>query len=180
MESTRKHSWGIREKTASHGRPTAAGQEALHKRAWNGLFGKGKPLWMRLTGSVALLLAVAVVALAVVAVSMKEESSAQAAQAEQSELQQVASPAPGSGWQPADVKQALAAFSYRPAEQQQSCYTIGAEDAEIITGIHGRLMELGYMEADEPSATYGETTAQAVKLFERKNGFEMDGILTQY
>ena len=181
MESTRKRSWGAQAQPVSHGRAAAAEREALHKRAWNGLFGKDKPLWLRITKSAALLLAVAVVALAVVAVSMKEESSAYAAQAEQSGTQQqAASPAPGGGWQKADVGQALAAFSYQPEEAEQNCYAIGAEDAEIITGIHTRLMELGYMEADEPSATYGETTAQAVKLFERKSGFEMDGVLTQY
>ena len=80
-----------------------------------------------------------------------------------------------------DVRQAAADYADQLHQaEEQTCYTIGMEDAEKIPAIHSRLMELGYMEADEPSAIYSETTAQAVKLFERKNGFEMDGVLTQY
>lgn len=154
--------------------------EALH--APKGGRSKGKsPLWVRMTRGAAILLAIVVVAVGVVAVLLKDESSAYAAQANTSQPVQMGSPVNGDGWTPVDVRQAAADYADQLHQaEEQTCYTIGMEDAEKIPAIHSRLMELGYMEADEPSAIYSETTAQAVKLFERKNGFEMDGVLTQY
>ena len=154
--------------------------EALH--APKGGRSKGKsPLWVRMTRGAAILLAIVVVAVGVVAVLLKDESSAYAAQANTSQPVQMGSPVNGDGWTPVDVRQAAADYTDQLHQaEEQTCYTIGMEDAEKIPAIHSRLMELGYMEADEPSAIYSETTAQAVKLFERKNGFEMDGVLTQY
>ena len=154
--------------------------EALH--AQKGGRSKGKlPLWVRMTRGAAILLAIVVVAVGVVAVLLKDESSAYAAQANTSQPVQMGSPVNGNGWTPVDVRQAVADYADQLHQaEEQTCYTIGMEDAEKIPAIHSRLMELGYMEADEPSAIYSETTAQAVKLFERKNGFEMDGVLTQY
>ena len=154
--------------------------EALH--APKGGHSKGKsPLWVRMTRGAAILLAIVVVAVGVVAVLLKDESSAYAAQANTSQPVQMGSPVNGDGWTPVDVRQAAADYADQLHQaEEQTCYTIGMEDAEKIPAIHSRLMELGYMEADEPSAIYSETTAQAVKLFERKNGFEMDGVLTQY
>ena len=154
--------------------------EALH--APKGGRSKGKsPLWVRMTRGAAILLAIVVVAVGVVAVLLKDESSAYAAQANTSQPVQMGSPVNGDGWTPVDVRQAAADYVDQLHQaEEQTCYTIGMEDAEKIPAIHSRLMELGYMEADEPSAIYSETTAQAVKLFERKNGFEMDGVLTQY
>ena len=154
--------------------------EALH--AQKGGRSKGKlPLWVRMTRGAAILLAIVVVAVGAVAVLLKDESSAYAAQANTSQPVQMGSPVNGNGWTPVDVRQAVADYADQLHQaEEQICYTIGMEDAEKIPAIHSRLMELGYMEADEPSAIYSETTAQAVKLFERKNGFEMDGVLTQY
>ena len=154
--------------------------EALH--AQKGGRSKGKsPLWVRMTRGAAILLAIVVVAVGVVAVLLKDESSAYAAQANTSQPVQMGSPVNGDGWTPVDVRQAATDYADQLHQaEEQTCYTIGMEDAEKIPAIHSRLMELGYMEADEPSAIYSETTAQAVKLFERKNGFEMDGVLTQY
>ena len=154
--------------------------EAL--QAQKGGHSKGKsPLWVQMTRGAAILLAIVVVAVGVVAVLLKDESSAYAAQANTSQPVQMGSPVNGDGWTPVDVRQAAADYADQLHQaEEQTCYTIGMEDAEKIPAIHSRLMELGYMEADEPSAIYSETTAQAVKLFERKNGFEMDGVLTQY
>ena len=145
--------------------------EALH--AQKGGHSKGKsPLWVRMTRGAAILLAIVVVAVGVVAVLLKDESSAYAAQANTSQPVQMGSPVNGDGWTPVDVRQAAADYADQLHQaEEQTCYTIGMEDAEKIPAIHSRLMELGYMEADEPSAIYSETTAQAVKLFERKNVF---------
>ena len=176
MENTRKHFLGNMEKTASHAHQQHD-KTGLCKKAWTGLFGKDKPLWLKLTKSAVLLTAIAVVAIGVVAITMQEDSPAYAAQKEQPEVVVLQS---GDGnWKDVDLKQGLMNFSNQE-EEQQNYYTVGTQDAEMMTAIHSRLMELGYMDSDEPSPAYTETTAQAVKLFERKNGFEMDGILTQY
>ncbi|MBT3319573.1 MAG: hypothetical protein HN389_07390 [Clostridia bacterium] len=52
----------------------------------------------------------------------------------------------------------------------------GRSDARIIK-IQERLMELGYMDYDEPSDYYGFGTEFALQLFQRKHGLQVDGIL---
>lgn len=39
-----------------------------------------------------------------------------------------------------------------------------------------RLMELGFMENDEPTQYYGPVTAAAIRRFQRQNSLEQDGI----
>lgn len=46
----------------------------------------------------------------------------------------------------------------------------------VVTKIQSRLIELGYMGDDEPSLTYNDQIAFAVKLFQRSSGLEMTGI----
>ncbi len=50
----------------------------------------------------------------------------------------------------------------------------GVRDAQVIE-IKTRLMELSYMEADEPSDFYGDQTAYAVQLFQREHALETTG-----
>ena len=64
--------------------------------------------------------------------------------------------------------------------QETTVYSVSSEECDEIGAINERLMELDYLESDEPSNAYLESTCEAVQMFERKNGFEMDGILTQY
>lgn len=52
----------------------------------------------------------------------------------------------------------------------------GRHDSRIIQ-IQMRLMELGYMDHDEPSDYYGYGTEYALQLFQRKHGLQVDGIL---
>ncbi len=51
------------------------------------------------------------------------------------------------------------------------------ENAEV-SGIQLRLMELNYMDYDEPTELYGPNTEDAVKRFQRTNGLSVDGVLT--
>lgn len=51
------------------------------------------------------------------------------------------------------------------------------ENHEIIKDIQERLMELHFMEFDEPSTYYGPVTESAIKIFQRQNGFSQDGIV---
>ena len=45
-----------------------------------------------------------------------------------------------------------------------------------VTALQERLMELGFMENDEPTQYYGGVTATAVKTFQRQNGLDQDGV----
>jgi len=54
----------------------------------------------------------------------------------------------------------------------------GYEGPEV-PDIQYRLMELGYMDYDEPTSLYGPMTKNAVELFQRQNGMQMDGIVGQ-
>ena len=48
---------------------------------------------------------------------------------------------------------------------------------EIIKRLQERLMELGFMDNDEPTDYFGEATESAVKNFQRQNDLEQDGIV---
>ena len=45
----------------------------------------------------------------------------------------------------------------------------------IVIDVQQRLMELNYMDYDEPTNYYGSITTEAVKLFQRRNGLEVTG-----
>ena len=49
------------------------------------------------------------------------------------------------------------------------------DDGEIIATIQTRLMELGYMDSDEPTEHFGPLTESAIKAFQRHNGLTSDG-----
>ena len=51
----------------------------------------------------------------------------------------------------------------------------GVHDTRLLT-IQERLMELGYLDWDEPSDYYGYGTEYALQLFQRKHGLQVDGI----
>ena len=40
-----------------------------------------------------------------------------------------------------------------------------------------RLMELGYMDYDEPTEKYGSVTKEAVEVFQRRHGLTVDGYI---
>ncbi len=52
----------------------------------------------------------------------------------------------------------------------------GATGAQVML-VQERLMELGYMDYDEPTEYYGSGTKSAVKLFQRRHGLEVDGYI---
>ena len=53
------------------------------------------------------------------------------------------------------------------------------DDGEIISAIQSRLMDLGYMDSDEPTLHFGPLTQSALKSFQRHNGLGEDGICGQ-
>ncbi|MDO4572611.1 MAG: peptidoglycan-binding protein, partial [Clostridia bacterium] len=50
------------------------------------------------------------------------------------------------------------------------------DDDPIVAVIQARLMELGYMDADEPTEHFGSLTASALSIFQRHNELDDDGI----
>lgn len=53
---------------------------------------------------------------------------------------------------------------------------VPGDDNRSVLLLRTRLAELGYMEDDEPSTLYNASVENAVKLFQRSCGLEMDGI----
>ena len=49
----------------------------------------------------------------------------------------------------------------------------------IVKDLQARLMELGFMDNDEPTDYYGEVTAEAVKIYQRQNALTQDGIVNK-
>lgn len=52
----------------------------------------------------------------------------------------------------------------------------GVHDPQMID-IQQRLMDLDYMDEDEPTDYYGNGTKYALQLFQRKNGLQVDGLI---
>lgn len=55
-------------------------------------------------------------------------------------------------------------------------YRVGVEH-ESVAKLQERLMELGFMDNDEPTEYYGSVTQTAVKSFQRQNNLVQDGIV---
>ena len=53
--------------------------------------------------------------------------------------------------------------------------TVGVINS-VVKDLQERLMQLGYMEDDEPTTYYGDATSKAVQYFQRQSGMPMDGI----
>lgn len=50
------------------------------------------------------------------------------------------------------------------------------DKGEEVTALQERLMELGYLEIEEPTDYFGNSTEYAVELFQRQHGLKRDGI----
>lgn len=57
-------------------------------------------------------------------------------------------------------------------------YSKGDSD-ETIAVVQQRLMDLGYMDPDEPTEHFGNMTLEAVENFQRLNGFEVTGVIDE-
>ena len=78
----------------------------------------------------------------------------------------------------APVEVATPAFTPEPTPEPTPViqYEKGYEGEEILA-IQERLMELGYMAADEPTEYFGPATQTAVELFQRQHTLQQDGIV---
>ncbi len=53
----------------------------------------------------------------------------------------------------------------------------GMEDSERVTELQTRLMDLGYLDLDEPTQHFGPATKDAVQRFQRQHDLQQDGIV---
>lgn len=51
------------------------------------------------------------------------------------------------------------------------------EDHPVVVQLQQRLMELGFMDYDEPTQYFGTQTERAVRIFQRQHGLPQDGII---
>lgn len=66
----------------------------------------------------------------------------------------------------------------KPAEKMRSfSIEVGESDAEIVPAVQERLMELDYMDVDEPTEEYSEDILVAVNAFQRRCGADVTGTL---
>lgn len=99
------------------------------------------------------------------------EASAQAALVEAETFAPVDTPIPEETPAPTDTAETT------PAPFGQS-YKKG-DDGEIIADVQLRLMELGYMDSDEPTEHFGSMTEEALISFQKHNGLTTDGVLRE-
>ncbi len=64
----------------------------------------------------------------------------------------------------------------RPTPTPDPTLARDGEDSERVAELQERLMNLGYMEADEPTKHFGPVTEYAVQLFQRQHSLQQDGI----
>ena len=72
--------------------------------------------------------------------------------------------------------QSTAQIETTPTDSTDPVY--GTHDPRVMQ-MQLRLMELDYMDADEPSDYYGWGTKYSLQLFQRKNGLQVDGLAGQ-
>lgn len=68
-----------------------------------------------------------------------------------------------------DAENVLAESSFQPLKN-------GTDDDEIMN-VQARLMELGYMDSDEPTRHFGPLTEESVRAFQRHSGIDETGVL---
>lgn len=62
-----------------------------------------------------------------------------------------------------------------PESTEYTALKEGDENSQVQI-LQDRLMDLGYMDFDEPTSVYGASTAYAVELFQRQHVLEQDGV----
>ena len=77
---------------------------------------------------------------------------------------------------PSAAPSATPAPTETPVPEELTWVTKGAEGDDVLA-LQTRLMELGYLEIDEPTSYFGNVTQYAVKLFQRQHELQMDGIV---
>lgn len=149
---------------------------ALYRYVRDTLKGMSRLFRIGILGAVAL--AVTAVVVVLIAVPLSRKPSAVETQADPQDLtspvngEQVAvglnTPAP------IDPAEAMPTFVPHPLEGT----TLKKGDSgELILSVQERLMELGYLDSDEPTDYFGPMTEESLSTFQRHHGLESDGVL---
>lgn len=103
-------------------------------------------------------------------------SRGSAAIAEQTPVVATASPAPQAP-SPTPVPTPAPDPTPTPPPHPENTVLRQGVSAPVVAQIQERLMDLGYMEHDEPTEYFGPVTEQALLLFQRQHGLDEDGRL---
>lgn len=90
-------------------------------------------------------------------------------------MEVAATPSPSLAPTPAPAPSVTPSPSPSPSAAAYSAITPGTNDP-FVAVIQQRLMDLNYMDQDDPTTLYGPVTKQAIEYFQRKNGMPQDGI----
>ena len=104
----------------------------------------------------------------VIAVTVPKKKQAEAAAALAQQLASAVTPMPTASPTPVPTP--------TPVPEEMTWVQKGAEGDDVLE-LQTRLMELGYLEIDEPTSYYGNVTQYAVKLFQRQHDLQQDGIV---
>ena len=66
-----------------------------------------------------------------------------------------------------------------PTPTPMPLHLVKGDRNDIVYDIQRRLMELNYMDYDEPTNYFGSTTTSAIKVFQRRNSLEITGEITE-
>ncbi|MEA5003084.1 MAG: N-acetylmuramoyl-L-alanine amidase [Christensenella sp.] len=87
------------------------------------------------------------------------------------------SPAPSASAEPSVLPTVLPTQTLTPEPTPTSDPTLkSGVESEAVTTLQKRLAELGYLKIDEFTTKYGPATERAVRLFQKQNGLNADGI----
>lgn len=140
----------------------------------------GKPVQKAVT-AMSLIAVAALILTAVLSGQAKKtalvDTQEQSLQAEASAQVQAETPAPETTPVPEAVPQSTDAPTPSPEPFSKS-YEKG-DDGEVIADVQLRLMELGYMDSDEPTEHFGSITEEALTTFQKHNGLVADGVLRE-
>ena len=115
----------------------------------------------------AVVVLVGVILIVTIPVSRKKKAEAMAAS-----FAALATPAPTQTPYVESVGEEIVTETPTPEEE----WIQAGQEGDDVLMVQTRLMELGYLDIDEPTSYFGNVTKYALKLFQRQHELQMDGI----
>ncbi|MEG1524199.1 MAG: peptidoglycan-binding protein [Clostridia bacterium] len=137
------------------------------KRFLRACYHMGKPMCIFMASSVTVVIVGLILIITIPNVRQKKAKAALA------QLEALATPIPTPEESP--TPQDYVDPMETPVPEEEEWITKGAKGEDVLK-MQKRLMELGYLEIDEPTSYYGNVTQYAVQLFQRQHELQQDGI----